>query len=112
MSRRSKNMDSTARGAPEGDSERLSVLKILSLTCDQSTQLTSAGLDRPLTRGERVALRLHHGICGSCRKMKRQFLLLRRANEALREGESVPARSKGLSAGARTQIREAMTKKI
>lgn len=49
------------------------ILKVFSLTCDESTRLVSDGYERDLAGSEKAALRLHLLICGSCRKMRRQF---------------------------------------
>ena len=49
------------------------------LNCKQATQLMSAGLDRRLGLGERLALRLHLAICVGCRRTREQFEFLRAA---------------------------------
>ena len=45
---------------------------VLTLVCDESSQLMSDSLDRPLTWVERLALRLHLLICRNCRRFRRQ----------------------------------------
>lgn len=47
------------------------------LTCKKATRLLSAGLDRPLTLGERFSLRLHLVFCRGCRAFRSQIGLLR-----------------------------------
>ena len=45
--------------------------KIFGLTCDQSSKLLSDGMERMLTRPERIGLRLHLWICRACRPQQR-----------------------------------------
>ncbi len=52
---------------------------ILTLNCEQSTQLVSDGLDRELSACERWAVRLHAISCWSCRRFGRQIQFLRKA---------------------------------
>lgn len=49
------------------------------LTCKQATALVSQGLDRKLSPGERLTLRLHLLICSACSKFVRQSEFIRRA---------------------------------
>jgi len=42
-------------------------------SCRRATELLSAAMDRPLTRKERMFLRLHLPICTSCRRFRRQL---------------------------------------
>ena len=53
------------------------IIRILTLTCDQSAELMSKAQETQLTRAERWALRLHLLICTSCRKYKKQLNILR-----------------------------------
>jgi hypothetical protein len=41
------------------------------------SQLVSAGLDRELTAGERLRIRLHLLFCKHCRIIERQFTAIR-----------------------------------
>lgn len=50
---------------------------VLSLSCDESSRLISDGLERPLSRAERLALRCHLMVCHRCRKFRRNLRLLR-----------------------------------
>lgn len=47
--------------------------------CRQITELISHKVDRPLTGGERLALRLHLLICPQCREYARQIELVQQA---------------------------------
>jgi hypothetical protein len=48
-------------------------LKLMNMSCEKASELASESLDRELTRGERIALRLHELICRSCRLWRRQL---------------------------------------
>ena len=52
---------------------------VLTLVCDDSAHLLSDSLDQPLTRAERLALRLHLLICRNCRRFRRQIEFIHRA---------------------------------
>ncbi len=45
--------------------------------CRGATRLMSDALERPLTGAEKMALRTHLLMCGSCRNFSRQVLELR-----------------------------------
>lgn len=49
------------------------------LNCRQATELMSQELDRPLSLGERLGLRLHVLICTGCSNYWRQMDVLRAA---------------------------------
>jgi hypothetical protein len=53
------------------------ILRILTLTCDQSAQLMSKSQEATLSRAERWALGFHLLVCRSCRKYKKQLKTLR-----------------------------------
>ena len=52
---------------------------LLTLHCEESTQLMSASLERELSAVERWAVRLHAGVCRSCRRFRRQLKFLQEA---------------------------------
>lgn len=88
------------RGAPSG-------LRLLSLTCAESARLQSEGLDRHLTRMERMGLRVHLLLCAGCRRYGRQLRLLRHALRRFpREDAHLPGGS--LSEEARERIQKAL----
>jgi hypothetical protein len=67
-------------------------------------------MDRPLTPGERLLLRIHLLICRMCCRYRRQLALIRlvlrgRLQMAAETGEAVAAR---LSSEARQRIRRAI----
>lgn len=81
-------------------------IKLLNLNCRQASRLVSDGMDRQLTRMERVGLRLHLIICSACRAWRRQLLFIRRAiRQRPQADEQIDGR---LSAEARQRIREAL----
>ena len=53
------------------------------LDCKEVTRLASQGLDRELSFGERLRLRLHLAICSGCANFSRQMALVRRAVQRL-----------------------------
>jgi len=53
------------------------------LSCKEAARLTSQGLDRKLSFGERVTLRVHLAICDGCTNFKDQVAFLRRAVKQL-----------------------------
>lgn len=57
----------------------MSWLRLLTASCEEITRLASQELDRPLTRGERFALRLHLLYCSACRRFRQQIRGLREA---------------------------------
>lgn len=62
------------------------------MNCRQAARLLSAAMDRPLTRGERLALRLHTLLCTGCRNYRRQIAFLRRACRRRAAGEDATQR--------------------
>lgn len=54
----------------------------LRLSCKEASRLISDGMDRRLSVAERVALRLHVGICDACTRFTAQVQFLRRALKA------------------------------
>ena len=52
---------------------------LLTLHCEESTELMSASYERDLTAAERWAVRLHAVVCRSCRRFRRQLRFLQAA---------------------------------
>lgn len=50
------------------------------LSCRESTSLMSEARERPLSFGERMALRMHLAMCSGCRRFNRQMDVLREAS--------------------------------
>jgi len=55
---------------------------IFFLNCKEASRLQSQAMDRDLRLPDRVALRLHLGICDACSRVTRQLEFLRRALRA------------------------------
>jgi hypothetical protein len=58
-------------------------------TCKEVTALVIAREDRALGLIDRVALRMHMGMCAACPKFERQILVMRNAMKQWRNYESV-----------------------
>jgi len=54
----------------------------LRLSCKEASRLISQGMERRLSLGERIALRLHVRICDACTRFTSQMKFLRRALRA------------------------------
>ena len=50
----------------------------LMYSCKQAARLLIEKEDRPLSFGERLALRVHVGICGDCKNFKGQLHFLKK----------------------------------
>ena len=59
----------------------------MKLNCRAASRLISAGLDRPLTTGEHLKLRMHLLLCGNCRQFSQQLALLQQAARRAGQGE-------------------------
>ena len=57
----------------------------LMITCREATQLTLQSEDRTLPLAERLSVRLHHRMCGNCRRFSRQVQLMRQASARWRQ---------------------------
>jgi hypothetical protein len=84
---------------------------ILSLSCEKSSRLLSDELERPLSRVERAALRIHLMLCHRCRRFRRHLQQLRAMAQHLTAGtlageDFLPP----LSPAARARINEAITR--
>ena len=91
------------------------VLRILTLRCDESSQLMSRAQETQLSRTERWALRLHLLICKSCRKYKKQLKILHDVLSRISDSHTYehagpppldPAQSKSLQNRLSKNIRE------
>ena len=56
---------------------------LFTLDCAKASRLTSDSRERPLGRGERLALKAHLGFCAACRRMRRRIVELRDAARGL-----------------------------
>ncbi|MDN3578183.1 zf-HC2 domain-containing protein [Chitinimonas viridis] len=51
------------------------------MNCKEATRYISESMDRPLSTGERLRLRLHLFICHYCSDFSRQAAFLRKVNQ-------------------------------
>lgn len=79
---------------------------LLTLRCDDSTRLMSAGFERDLSGVERWAVRLHFISCGYCRRFNKQLSVLQTA--AVERGKAI----RELPADARKRLSAAIQKAI
>ena len=57
----------------------------LKITCREAIDITLKAEDRRMPLAERLSLRLHHRICGNCRRFYRQVELMRQASARWRK---------------------------
>jgi hypothetical protein len=62
--------------------------------CEEATRTLSAAQERPLTVGERIALRLHLAFCSHCRHFGQQVTFLRDTMRAYARRPDAPAAGK------------------
>ena len=60
------------------------------LSCKEVTRLVSQGMDRRLTFGRRVSLRVHFAICQGCTNFSKQLLFLRDSLSKLADQQPKP----------------------
>ncbi len=82
---------------------------ILTLRCEESTKLVSDSLDRKLTSGERLAVKLHQIGCWSCRRFGRHMALIRKAMRRGDQEASIRIEP-SLSPAARQRIKDALSR--
>lgn len=49
------------------------------LNCKQNTELLSQALERPITLGEKISMRLHLLMCRGCRNFDKQLHFIHKA---------------------------------
>lgn len=74
------------------------------MSCKKAAELISLSLETPLTLGQRISLGFHVGICGMCRRFRRQSRLIQEIGQRI--GKEFPAEN--LSNEARERIRRAI----
>ncbi len=79
------------------------------IDCREAAVLSSAELDRPLRRGERLSLWLHRLVCPACRLYKRQLEAMRRVARRFGDASAEPGAAPPpvrLDAAARERLRQ------
>ena len=84
--------------------------KIFGLTCGEASKLLSDGMERTLTRPERIGLRLHLWICRACRRFRRQIRLLSTLMHWLSQEDPPESSAPGLSEDSRARLHDAVQK--
>lgn len=81
------------------------------INCRDAARLASESLDRRLSFGEKVALKLHLMMCSMCNRFVRQLEFIRNAASAFAEVETYAAypSETRLSPEARERIMRALT---
>ena len=80
-------------------------IRVLMPNCRQAIRLQSEALDRPLSRLEKIGLRLHLAFCTLCRRYGQQIQFLR---TAARRSEPAPDSQPVLPVEARERIKHAL----
>ena len=84
--------------------------KILTLNCEQASRLLSENQDVYLTWAEKLALRFHLLICGSCRRYHKQLGFMRKLFGALAKKEGPDSSPLNLSDEKQEKIRQTLAK--
>jgi len=77
-------------------------MRALSPNCKEAIRLQSASLDQPITRLQRVGLRIHLVLCVWCARYGRQIIFLR---EAARNRDHVDEPAPPMPAQTRERIK-------
>ena len=84
------------------------IQKILGVTCDAASMLLSDGVERTLSRPERIGLRLHLWICRACRRFRCQLLFLQILMSELSRKAPPEVSAPPLSDDSRTRLHDAV----
>jgi len=76
------------------------------LSCREATKMMSDGLDRRLTRWQRMQLRLHVMMCSACRAYRHQLELVRALLRRRFSDDPQPTEHEQLPDTARQRIRQ------
>ena len=76
------------------------------LSCREATKMMSDGLDRRLTRWQRLQLRLHVTMCSACRAYRHQLQRLHALLRRRFSDDPQPTEDEQLSDAARQRIRQ------
>jgi hypothetical protein len=79
--------------------------------CREVTRLVSESLDRELSLGQRIGIRIHFMMCKLCPEAKKQMLFLREAMHRLAMEDMASGPDGALSPEARHRIKLAVTRK-
>ncbi len=83
------------------------------LSCKQTSELVSKGLDKHLTITERLGVRIHLLMCRACTQYEKQLRFIRRATRRLSQGtEHGDQAATPLSPEARERIKNALKQNL
>ena len=85
----------------------VTALRALSPNCREASRLQSEALDRSLSRGQRLGLRLHLLLCKWCRRYGTQIRFLRQAVQEHTD-KVTDATPQSLSPEARERLKQAL----
>lgn len=80
------------------------LLKVLGISCKATYDLCSEQMDRQLTAGETIRLRVHVMMCGLCRRLPAQFRGMRELLRCSHPHEPEETSDECLSAEAKERI--------
>lgn len=76
------------------------------LSCKDTSVMISRSLDRKLTLQERIGVKIHLMVCSACRRMVKQFELIRDISRQYCATEDSGTETRQLSGEAVSRIRE------
>ena len=82
-------------------------IRLIGLHCRHATRLISQSMDRPLRRGERIALGLHLFVCKWCRRYQWQLRMIQRTIREFASTESTGSNVR-LPDAARQRLKKAI----
>jgi len=83
------------------------------LSCEQTSELLSRGLDQHLPFRQRMAVRIHVLMCRACTQYEKQLRFIRRATRRLSQGtEHGGQAATPLSPEARERIKNALKQNL
>jgi hypothetical protein len=77
------------------------------INCKQHAELVSERMDRPISTGSRLAIKLHEWLCPPCQRVASQFSALREACRYVPSEEEC-RKQEGLPEQARERIKSAL----
>ena len=87
----------------------LNFRQILTMRCCEASRLASDSFDRRLTFSERIGMWAHLGICGSCRRVRRQVAYVQQwVSQLLALDDPVMLPQVRLSSACRQRIKHAL----
>ena len=89
-----------------------SLMSLFKMTCEDVYPLISEEMDRPLSMGARMRLKMHLGICNLCELYRKQLETLRRLAQSLGKEDSKVNEETVLNPEIKEKIQKAIKEKI